>query len=157
MSIYEQCSQAARDLAEDSSLTENSPHPSFFTDLDVVLLASQRAGGFTPDQQKVAMNDANNVLKVMYGKGQVARYGPVRIHAGVKKLDYSRIVHANPTDGPKEFKTPNGTFKRLLVWRDHNRGAAGRRFGTNRDDRQPWEDQPELALAIARARVRVAA
>jgi predicted aminopeptidase len=142
MSLFKDCTAAIRQLVADDRLHARE-HRGFFTDLDVAVLASQIAGGYDEGVMQEALTEANLALGKAYRAENVVRFGPVRI-PGVPLPDHARIatriVYAAP-NGPAEFKTVNGTFKRLRYSKDKIRQRGWRGDVTNRDDREPWADQ----------------
>jgi hypothetical protein len=136
MSLYKQCSEAA------SNLMANPPEEfgGVFSEIDVVNAAASR--GWSGDNYKEALRHANQVLGTLYRSRKLARYGPVTLPNG--NLDYgriaSKIVYAAAETGPEKWKTPNGTFARLMI-EDDDFGRQGRRYGTNRNDLAPWDAQ----------------
>lgn len=136
MSIYSRCSEAAH------KLMQNPPeeHGGVFTEIDVVRLAA--TSNWSTTNYKEALRHANQVVGTLYRARKLARFGPVTLPSG--DPDYARIaskvVYASATDGPKSWKTPNGTFKRLMI-EDDKIGRQGRRRGTNRNDLAPWDEQ----------------
>lgn len=137
MSIFSDCYEATRWLLADEDL-HSFKHPGFFTELDVIALASD---GYTELQMRRALTECSTMLTKLYGRGGIARFGPVLI-PGLPP-DYARIaskiVYAHP-EGPAVFETPNGNFKRLMAATDTAQ-RVGKRHGTNRDDRFPWSEQ----------------
>lgn len=145
MSIYADCADAARWLLVDPGL-HSSSHPGFFTELDVIALASS---DYTDGQVRLALRECSTMLTKLYKRGEAVRFGPVTI-PGLDP-DYARIatkiVYASP-EGPAVFETPNGNFLRLTAETDDEL-RPGRKFGTIRDDRIRWSKQD-----IEQARVR---
>lgn len=131
MSIYTDCSKAAREL-----LDEGEP----FTEIDVVRTAG--TNGWSSANFKAALRDANQVMGSLYRGHRVARYGPVNLPDGTR--DYvrmaSKVVYVNPETGPKLYQTPNGDFP-MLMSSDDNINSPGRRKNTNRNDLDKWASQ----------------
>lgn len=130
-------------LLADPSLA-GSDHEGIFTDLDVVLLASQ-GKNWTENTRKMALREANQVMGLLFRTREACRFGPVDLsQLGIAEADYarvaSRIACSNPVTGPAEIKTPNGTFARLMM-EDDPITRQGRRLGTNRDDFRSWSSQ----------------
>lgn len=138
-SPYKRCAAAIGRLIADPP----QDHGGVFTEIDVISEAA------TPDWQKeeydTAMHQANEACGKRYRDGKLCRYGPVKIGRGKGAIeDYARIagkiVYADAATGPKVWKTPNGTFKKLLATDDHL-SRQGRNGGANRNDAEPWDDQ----------------
>lgn len=147
MAIYHLCSQALKSLMEDppTDLPFYQENPGVFTEIDIVNRAQNLARaewGSDPAIFRQAMRNANQVAGTFWREMKVARYGPVELPD--RSQDYARaaskIVYAHPELGPEWLKTPNGTFKRMMVWED-TIGRQGRKIGTNRDDTKPWDEQ----------------
>lgn len=136
MSIYKQCSEAATKLMQEPPKDNGG----VFTEIDVVTLAG--VPEWSQDDYEDAMRHANQIVGTQYRARKLCRYGPVEFPDGEK--DYgriaSKIVYAPAETGPKTWKTPNGTFKKLMM-EDDSIGRQGRRRYTNRNDLAPWEDQ----------------
>lgn len=136
MTIYQQCSEAV------TKLMENPPadHSGVFTEIDVVTLAGR--ADWSEDDYQEALRHANQVVGTQYRARKLCRYGPVTFPDGEK--DYARIaskiVYAPADTGSKTWRTPNGTFKKLMM-EDDNFGRQGRRRYTNRSDIVKWADQ----------------
>lgn len=148
MSLYSQCSRAAREIIANPALIDSESyqgHEGIFTELDVILRASLSAGIYTEEEMVACQREASQVMNYRFGKGHVVRFGPVQV-PDVDSPDYVRVVGKivyAPAEGAQALRTPNGTFLPLTCAQD-NLGRAGRRAGTARDDLQPWADQPLL-------------
>lgn len=148
MSIYKQCSEAALQLM----INPPEAHGGVFTEIDVVQRASRPE--WSREDYKEAHRQANQVLGTRYRERKLCRFGPVELPDGNK--DYgriaSRIVYANAQDGPREWETPNGVFRRLMVENDKI-GRQGRRFGTERTDLVDWVgdvEEPQVENRVAK-------
>lgn len=135
--IYAACAEAADRLLE----TPPDDHGGVFTELDVIAQASTPE--WSPSDYQAAMRQASQVCGLLFRSRRLCRYGPVQFDG---TRDYARIatkiVYGNPESGPKVFKTPNGSFKRIMI-EDDDLGHQGRRAGTNRDDLVPWDKHQE--------------
>lgn len=149
-SPYKRCAAAIQRLVADPP----KDHGGIFTEIDVISEAA------TPDWGKKeydkAMHQANEACGKRYRDGKLCRYGPVKIGRGSNAIeDYARIagkiVYADAATGPKEWKTPNGTFKKLMAEDDHM-SRQGRNGGANRNDAEPWDQQAGLAAKPRRRR-----
>lgn len=134
-SLYRQCAAALE------RLIDRYPE-AVFTEIDVETEAADPKSWKTEDYQN-ALHDANAICGTQYRHRKLCRFGPVITADG--SPDYARIagriVYADATMGPTHWETPNGRIPRLMV-QDDEIGRQGRRAGTNRDDAEPWEDQP---------------
>lgn len=143
MSIYTDCSAAARrimvgeDRYRDNRIEAN--RGDVFSEIDVVNEARKRNWG--KKQFSEAKKKTNIILSTMYRDSQLVRYGPVDFR---DTKDYARIasmiVYGHPQQGPKKWKTPNGSFPQMFVSQDPLR-AAGRNKNAARDDLAPWSEQ----------------
>jgi hypothetical protein len=142
MTIYQHCANAIRDL-----MKTGQP----FTDLDAVQRASQVQ--WSAADFKKALLRSNQIAQAFYKDGKLFRYGPVNFQGTEDYARFAaRIVHAGPT-GPDVLITPNGNFPRLATG-DDEIASAGRRRGTNRDDKRPWpKDDVETKLNEALKRI----
>lgn len=141
ISIYRECSQAARRLLKNPALAD-SGKPGVFTELDVISLAAKK--GWTQSDFRMAMRDANEVMGTLFRTSQVARFGPV-IVPGQEDPDYvriaSKVAYADAATGPKRIQTPNGTFNRVMVADDTIRRTGARGLASNRNDLVSWKQQ----------------
>jgi hypothetical protein len=136
ISLYRRCADAAKQLME------NPPedYGGVFTEIDVVNEASLQS--WSNRMFKQALAHANQVCGTLYRERKLCRYGPVELPTGHK--DYgriaSKIVYAAADTGPAKWDTPNGKFPKLMIENDQLK-AQGRKYGTNRNDLEPWENQ----------------
>lgn len=134
MSLGQQISEAI------DKLVKNPPNNGIFTEIDV--LARIASNDWDEDDLKKATRQVNEVLGRRYRARKLCRFGPVELPD--EKKDYGRIAtkiaYAEPDSGPRIWDTPNGTFPRMMI-EDDTLGSQGRRYGTNRNDLAPWDDQ----------------
>lgn len=138
-SVYKQCAAAIDRLIADPPKDNGG----VFTEIDVISEAAQPE--WTKVEYDKAIHQANESCGKRYRDGKLARYGPVKIGKGEDCIeDYARIagkiVYADAATGPKVWKTPNGTFKKLMAEEDHL-AKQGRTAGANRNDAEPWDQQ----------------
>jgi hypothetical protein len=138
-SIYKQCAAAI------DSLILNPPkdHDGVFTEIDVISEAASK--DWSKADYDKAMHQANESCGKRYRDRKLCRYGPVKVGKGVNAArDYARIagriVYADAIDGPNEWKTPNGTFKKLMENED-TISRQGRKPAANRNDAESWDRQ----------------
>lgn len=155
MSIYTLCGEAARMLLDDPELRPLTRFSNVFTEEDVIALAAKRAGHWEDDDFKEAFKQASASVAALWRGQNACRYGPVDL-PGLELPDYMRIgakiAYGNP-DGPELLQTPNGTFRRLMIFNDPLADRQGRRLGTKRDDTSPWEEQEALQLVLRKAAI----
>lgn len=150
-SVYISCVEASRALLDEPQLRVVTDGPAgIFTELDVVLLAARSACRGMNERQREEWMDqapyhASQAMGMLWRTSRAARYGPVHLPE-VNKPDYmriaSKIVYSHP-NGPAAITTPNGRFPRIMVSNDPAK-SPGRRYGTDRTDLEPWEDQPSV-------------
>lgn len=138
-SPYKRCAAAIQRLISDPP----KDHEGVFTEIDVISEAATRDWG--KNEYDKAMHQANEACGKRYRDEKLCRYGPVKIGRGESAIeDYARIagkiVYADAVTGPKVWKTPNGTFKKLMAGEDHL-SRQGRNGGANRNDAEPWDQQ----------------
>jgi hypothetical protein len=135
MSIYTECADAARYLAD-----QGQP----FTDISVINRAMK--DGWSDANRKEATQTAPMILQTMYRASKVIRYGVVPKGApGTREDDYvrrgeGRLVYSGRLTGPKELVTPNGMFRPILHATDPI-ARNGRRKVSLRNDFVKWEGQ----------------
>lgn len=137
-SVYKQCASALDLILEDEERGSE-----VFTEIDVITDAA--TGDWKDAQYTEAVHAANEVCGLRYRSHKLCRYGPVKIGRGKNRTeDYARyagkIVYADAVTGPKTLKTPNGTFRKLMV-QDDRLSRQGRKPAANRDDGKPWSEQ----------------
>lgn len=136
-SVYKQCAAAIDRLVADPP----KGHQGLFTEVDVISEAA-RKGWKKADYDK-AMHQANEVCGKRFRDRRLCRYGPVTVDSEDGAQDYARIagkiVYA-AIDGPEEWETPNGTFKKLMEDED-TISRQGRKPASNRNDAEPWDQQ----------------
>jgi hypothetical protein len=136
MSIYTECSAAARELAREGDA---------FTELDVVRVADPENQWNDADRSKAHLH-APMILRTMYTSNQLCRYGPVPAtapHTG--REDYARgedgkIIYAHVENGPYELLTPNGRLPSIYHHNDPI-SRPGRPPVSIRNDLEPWGPQ----------------
>lgn len=135
-SIYTQCSNAARQLAEVAEP---------FTESDVVLAAATAEWGESDFAE--ADRHAPQVLAALYRNSRLVRFGPVSPDAAplTGEPDYVRkggnILYANLEQWEQAtLTTPNGEFGAILYRRDPV-FKNGRRRASERDDFVDWTEQ----------------
>lgn len=139
-SIYKQCANAI------DRIVQNPPrqHGGVFTEIDVVTEAATTDEWGNAEYTK-SLHDSNEICGQRFRNRKLCRYGPVTIGKGQDKIeDYARIagkiVYADAAKGPNIWKTPNGSFKKMMVEDDHL-SRQGRKPAANRNDAEPWSEQ----------------
>lgn len=135
-SIYTQCSNAARRLAEDAEP---------FSDSDVVQTAAR--DGWAEGDFMEAERHAPQVLATLYRSSRLVRFGTVdpSVAPLTGEADYVRkdgsILYGNASVWEdRKLKTPNGDFDPIR-YRHDPLFKTGRRRSSQRNDFIPWADQ----------------